>query len=42
MEYCSDRYSPEDASTDDADLIKTELPKGFDSTIICSGRQKVL
>ena len=38
-ELCSDRYSIEDASTDNAKLIKTELPNGFDDTLICSGRQ---
>ena len=38
-ELCSNRYSIEDASTDNAKLIKAELPNGFDSTIICSGRQ---
>ena len=38
-ELCSDRYSIEDASTDNAKLIKAELPNGFEGTIICSGRQ---
>ena len=39
-EYCSDKYSLEDASTDNAKLIKAELPNGFDGTMICSGRQR--
>ena len=38
-ELCSIRYSIEDASTDNAELIKAELPNGFEDTIICSGRQ---
>jgi len=39
-EYCSDKYSLEDASTDNAKLIKAELPDGFDGTIICSGNRR--
>ena len=38
-EFCSDRYSIDDASTENAKLINSTLPNGFDGRIICSGRQ---
>ena len=40
-ELCSDKYSVEAASTNNAKLIKTELPNGFDDTLICSGKAKL-
>merc|ERR1711935_10017 len=39
-EYCSDRYSLEDADSDSKKLIKAELPNGFDDTTICSGNRR--
>ena len=40
-EFCSDKYSPEDASTEDGTKINRDLPNGFDESLICSGKSLV-